>query len=115
MKSKSSPAAKPAPTSAKPAPAKTLTPAEIMAAKKAREKADATKPGHCCKSIWATDLKEIRVNLGLTLDEVAGELGMKTPVLFNLESGHDPRLSQAMLLANFYGVEIEDIWEERIA
>jgi DNA-binding transcriptional regulator YiaG len=81
-----------------------LSPAAILARKCQRESLP-TRP-----SLKPTPLRIARESLNLALDAVARELGMRTAKLQRLELGQEPRLSEARMLAKFYGVAVDVLW-----
>ena len=88
-----------------------LSPAELLAAAKA-PRIKAAKPNPA--AVWKCCLREHRTRLGLTLDEVAEQVGLSKTGLWQIEHGSDPMLTTARKLAAFYGVAVEVIWKERI-
>ena len=51
-------------------------------------------------------LKEIRIRYGLTQDQVASATGIDRTELSRLESGRKPKLEEAILLENYFQMQI---------
>jgi transcriptional regulator with XRE-family HTH domain len=64
------------------------------------------------KAPWAglCRLKEFREGKGLTLRDVEVATGVPNATVSQAERGADLVLSTAMVLADFFGVSVEDIW-----
>lgn len=60
---------------------------------------------------WICALREKRTALRLTIAEVAKEVGLSSSTVFEAENGGDPMLTTAFKLANFYGLEVTDLWK----
>ena len=75
------------------------TPAEQMAANKAKRQASMN-----CK------LGEFRNALGLSLRDVASAVGLTAQAIVKIEQGNDVLLSSAKKISVFFGKNIEDIW-----
>ncbi len=86
-----------------------MTPAEELA--KQRKPRRYGTGSACVKIVWHSRVRELRENLGLTMRDVADALGLSVTGLFAIEHGSDPQLTNAMKLAKFYGVDIEDTWK----
>jgi transcriptional regulator with XRE-family HTH domain len=64
------------------------------------------------------NLKAARLNRGLTVADAAGQIGVLPHVLRDAENlGTVPRPASAKLIADFYGLQVTDVWpvEERAA
>lgn len=64
---------------------------------------------------WICQLRAIREKLGLTQRDVAAAVGMSAAGYHQLENGTDPQLSTATEVANFFDVEIRELWQPREA
>jgi transcriptional regulator with XRE-family HTH domain len=59
-------------------------------------------------------LKALRVNRGLSLKEVGAETGVSSSFLSMIETGrNDLSVGRLMVLADFYGVGLDDILRDR--
>lgn len=59
----------------------------------------------------AIDLKALRLNRGLGLDEAAEAMKVHRSVLARTEAGDTkPNASNAFKIADFYGYKVTDIW-----
>lgn len=56
------------------------------------------------------DLREMRVNRGLSLRAAAREMEINNQVLLRAEAGARPHPRHALKIANFYGFKVTDIW-----
>lgn len=56
------------------------------------------------------DLKAERLNRGLSLDQLSGEVGVAKSTLARMESGVTPRPEVRLKVAEFYGTGVTDIW-----
>ena len=81
-----------------------LSPAALLARQCQRESLP-TRP-----NLKPTPLRTARESLNLALDAVARELEMRTAKLQRLELGQEPKLSEARMLAKFYGVAVDQLW-----
>jgi transcriptional regulator with XRE-family HTH domain len=58
-------------------------------------------------------LKEFRDGLGLTLESVAGDVGISVSQLSRFESGdREPRLHEARAIARHYKTSVDALWPE---
>lgn len=85
---------------------KKLSPAELLANKKRAEVIE-KKPQ---VRHFFTTLKQIRSDLGLTAVEVAKEVGITDGAMSRIELGYGVSLVQAMIIAEFYGKSVDEIW-----
>lgn len=87
-----------------------MTPAEQLAAnrpeRKQREQAEAEA------AVWRCALRAKRVELRLSMDEVAKAVSMSKAGLWGIEKGSDPMLTTAAKIARFFGCSIESLWPE---
>ncbi len=94
------------------------TAAEAMSAQKlAQKKRRGRGPGVRVNSnqkprkiSWVYQGKEIRIDLRLSLVDVARTVGLSATALFFIEQGGDPKLSNARKIATFFGVSTDDLW-----
>lgn len=88
-----------------------MTPAERIANKKVRRtpKSESRRP-----TVWRCTVREYRERLGLTYREIGEALHLSAGFLVDVERGADVRLTNAIGLAKFFGVTIQDLWPERI-
>lgn len=56
------------------------------------------------------NLRAERVNRGMSTREASDKIGIARPTLERAEAGEAPRPRQAKLIADFYGVQVTDIW-----
>lgn len=57
------------------------------------------------------DIRELRVNRGLSLNQAAREIGVSPNTLGAAETGEvKPRPSSALKIAGFYGYRVTDVW-----
>ena len=88
-----------------------MTPAELLAAGKRRERpkrnGPATPPR---KAVWAATLRARREALNLSMRDVAVAVGLSLPCYWAIEHGTDPMLTNARKLADFYGATVEELW-----
>lgn len=56
------------------------------------------------------DLREARVNEGLSIRAAAEKIGVPPSVLFRAESGVVPHLRHAHAIAEYHGKQVTDIW-----
>lgn len=61
---------------------------------------------------WRCRVREKRLALELTASEVADALGLSKAGLSQIENGGDPMLTTAFRLADFFGVSVDELWEE---
>lgn len=61
---------------------------------------------------FRTRLREYRHDLGLTLKDVAGRVGLTISHVSLAEKGGAVSLKVAFRLARFYGKKIDDLWGE---
>ena len=57
------------------------------------------------------NLSEMRREKLLTIYECAKECGLTNSTFMRIESGESPRLATALILAKFYELPVESIWE----
>jgi ribosome-binding protein aMBF1 (putative translation factor) len=58
----------------------------------------------------AFNLRAARVNRGLSIPDLAAQLGLGRRVIERAESGQMPHPRNAKKIADFYGVQVTDIW-----
>ena len=59
----------------------------------------------------ALDIRAMRINRGLSVEEAADQIGVATMTLRRAEEGkHRPRASNAFKIASFYNHKVTDIW-----
>lgn len=57
------------------------------------------------------DLRELRINRGLSVTDAAREIGISRRTLGEVERGpRRPHASTAFKIANFYGYKVTEIW-----
>lgn len=56
------------------------------------------------------DLKAARLNKGLSLRAAAIRVGVDMHALWRAERGGSPSPATAKVIADFYGVQVTDIW-----
>lgn len=86
-----------------------MTPAEKLAKTKAgrvREKRAGRDVVFLCK------VRERREALGLSGHDVAKAVGISHMTLYTVEIGCNPTLSNALALAEFFGVAVTDLWRK---
>lgn len=89
-----------------------LTPAELLAKKK-----DAEGRIKSLKSVnvapkWKCLLSNLRIELGLSQDDVAKAVGLSKTTIWETEHGQEILLTNAVKLARFFGRSVEQIWQE---
>lgn len=84
------------------------TPAQRLAREK--KKKNARKPVSLRERGWRCKCRQLRLRLGLSLKEVAEQVGMSHTSYFFIEQGGDLRLWIAMKLSKFYGKPIDELW-----
>lgn len=57
-------------------------------------------------------VKERRIELGMTLKELAKEGGLPVSTLNDIERGSEPKVKTAQRIANALFTEINDLWPE---
>lgn len=80
------------------------TPAEVLAEKKPPKNQSARKTPLMCVC------RKVRDNLGLSLRDVQRATGISNAAICHIEAGCDVQLTNAMKLAEFYGMSIEQLW-----
>lgn len=88
-----------------------MTPAERLAKQNPTRKLRSIAAPR--KSPWVCALKSKRILLRLSLRAVAKAVGLSVSALFIIEQGGDPCLSSAARLSKFFGLRIEEIWQEK--
>lgn len=83
---------------------KKLTPAELLAAKK-RQVTKSTD-----RRLFFTSLKEMRIALNLTCEDVGDAVGLAGKSYSAIENGRSLSLIAAFRIAEFYGKSIHEIW-----
>lgn len=93
-----------------------MTPAEELAACLPRRRnMHRDKPG-AKRGRWQCEVRARRKALGLTLKDVQGGTGIHRTTLNDIERGlSDPRLSTALIICRFFGVDINQLWKRRDA
>jgi transcriptional regulator with XRE-family HTH domain len=62
-------------------------------------------------SVPAHDIRELRVNRGLSIAQAAEAIGVTSMTLNRAESGEAvPRPASAYKIARFYGFQVTDLW-----
>lgn len=87
-----------------------MSPAEELALQIEAERLQELKPALCYNRIWECRLRERRKALKLTLRQVAERIGFSIGHVSAIEHGAETTLRTARLLADFFGVTIEDLW-----
>jgi|YelNatPaOPRAMG01_1025707.scaffolds.fasta_scaffold21920_3 DNA-binding XRE family transcriptional regulator len=55
------------------------------------------------------NLRELRESKGLSRSKLARILGIDAMTIYNVEKGKRPQLRTASVLANFFGISIEEL------
>jgi len=84
-----------------------LTAAKIASKKKPKK----PKLWTSQKKIFNCELRELRVQLGLTMRDVS-KCGVCLATIARAEQGFEIELSHAIMLAKFFEKPIEEIWRE---
>lgn len=58
------------------------------------------------------NLREERLNRGLSLRALAAEIGIRHDVLHRLEQGATPQPRHRLLIADYFGKTVTEIWPE---
>ncbi len=87
----------------------TKSPAALLAAKVGQR-----EPRSGAIPVWVCKLSEIRESLGLKRGQVALALGVAKRSMMVWENGCNLSLTNAAVLAEFYGKRIEEIWTARL-
>lgn len=59
----------------------------------------------------AVDIRELRLNKGLSVQEAAEEMGIPHQTLARAESGGStPQPRNALKIASFYGYKVTEVW-----
>ncbi len=61
--------------------------------------------------ITANRLKVARMQKGWTMRELARQSGVSSATVCRVESGRDPNLRDALMLAQTVGYAVEELWE----
>ena len=77
------------------------SPAERLALKKPKVKA---------KGPWICRLFSLRKEHRLTISDVAKGTGLSMACVWFVEHGGDPQLTTVVLLSEFFGIGIKDMW-----
>jgi DNA-binding XRE family transcriptional regulator len=85
----------------------------VPAAKVAKEKKKKLPAGMRQAIKWKCTVAEHRAKHGLSQRDVSTALGLSNTFLVGIERGMDIRLTNAVALAEFFGVSIHDLWPER--
>lgn len=93
---------------------KEKSPAEILASKRPIKRAARNTKPYTRKTTWKCRLREIRVELRLSMDEVVKALGISKTAYWQIEKGGDPMLTTAVKISRFFGTKIDFIWPELI-
>lgn len=88
-----------------------MTPAEKLAAAKPRK-----RPRRNVSEKWENvplkcTLRIIREKLNLSLRDVADAVGLSVSGMHAIEHGRDVQMTTALRLAEFYGVDVNEIWK----
>lgn len=60
--------------------------------------------------VHETLLKQVRCELGLTMKNVADNVGVSSSTVFEAEAGCDVTLVVARKFAEFYGKSVDELW-----
>ncbi len=86
-----------------------MTPAQLFATQKNKAPRAAAEP--FTKTGYLCSIKTCRANVGLSVRDVSDALNLKPANVSQLEcNGYLPPLRDALKLAEFFGVKIEDLW-----
>ena len=83
-----------------------MTPAEVLAKKKAKIKRKQRMDTRII--VFRCYIKEYRERLGLSHTDVANATGLMD--IKHIESGKNIYLTNAMKIAKFFGVTVEELW-----
>lgn len=59
--------------------------------------------------ICSANLRRLREESGLSLRELEGKVGLRYFTLWRLEHGYMPQMLSAMILADFYGITLDEL------
>ena len=59
--------------------------------------------------ISAANLRRLRKERGLSLRELEEKVGLRVFTLWRLEQGYMPQMLTAMMLADFYGITLDEL------
>ena len=81
-----------------------MSPAQRLSKKKKHRKPFSRKVVFDCS------VRTRRLEYGLSIRDVAEQIGMTISGIHSIEHGTDPQLSTAYKLAAFFGAKIDDLW-----
>lgn len=85
------------------------SPAEQLAAKKARKRAPRNKATPRNET-WVCRVRDWREGMDLSLRDVAKAVGVSVTALHQIEHGTDPQLTTARKLSAFFRAPVEKLW-----
>jgi DNA-binding XRE family transcriptional regulator len=89
---------------------KTKSPADKLAAKKPWRRAPRNKTGYQRHATWSCNLRDVRESKRLSLLDVSKAIGISNTALWQIEKGGDPMLSTVRKIAEFYGMDVWELW-----
>lgn len=89
------------------------SPAAELAKKKPRQRPARNKSVYQRKTVWAPNLRDLREAHGLSMHAVAAAVKLGVSSYWQIEHGSDPMLVNAVRIAEFFGVRVEDIWNHK--
>lgn len=66
--------------------------------------------GPAGRTVLACRLRDIRISVGLSVKSAADGAGVASNTILHMERGLAPTLVNALRVADFFGLKIEDIW-----
>lgn len=88
-----------------------MTPAQELAARKAKDKSHGRRMGPRGRNRFPNQLRALRLALNLSMRDVAKACKISDATVYLAEQGCDIQMSTAFVLAKFYGKRIEEIWK----
>jgi DNA-binding XRE family transcriptional regulator len=91
---------------------KRLSPAEKLAVTKPQRRTPSCSVKTKSPPVWTCKMRRVRETLRLSLKDVAAGVGMTVSGIWQIEHGGDPLLTTARKLADFFGVDVWELWPE---
>lgn len=86
------------------------SPADKLAEKRPQKREPRNKKVYQRHTTWACKLQEIRESKRLSLIEVSRAIGLSNSALWQIEKGGDVMLSTVRKIADFYAMEVWELW-----